>query len=349
VVWQGFNGQWTHQGLWRYAYDFLIQDDQGLTYGDAGLQLTDYYAFQKPVLSPIRGWVVQVVHDLPDCEIGNVDQDHNWGNYVVLYNERGFYVEISHFAQNSIVVKPGDRIEPGALLGRCGNSGNSPQPHIHIQVQLTPVLGAATVPFNFANLMVNGEFWGEATPEVNAVLEPATPERTLAQAFSLALDSQLHFSITQKGQAIGQLVVIVRMAADSSFYLDSGKAKLFYSLDENRFMFHRLDGEDPWLALLFLAIPRLPLARQVGQQWFDYLPISMVVTGLRLLLYQFCSSFYPQLASARYVGQWQSESTLIGTISIPKVACNIRTFAFFNHDNQLVRVSVGDLSLVRQS
>ncbi|MUG96036.1 hypothetical protein F7734_28290 [Scytonema sp. UIC 10036] len=50
--------------------------------------------------------------------------------------------------------------------------------------------------------MVNGEFWSEGTPEVNAVLEPVTPERTLAQAFSLPLDSQLHFSITQKGQAI---------------------------------------------------------------------------------------------------------------------------------------------------
>ncbi|WP_211173026.1 hypothetical protein [Brasilonema bromeliae] len=111
---------------------------------------------------------------------------------------------------------------------------------------------------------------------------------------------------------------------------------------------YRLEGDDPRLALLFLAMPRLPLARQTGQQWFDYLPSSMLVSGLRLVLYQFCSSFYPRLASARYVGQWQSNGTLIGTISIPKVAHKIHTSTSFNRDNQLVRVSVGDLSLVRQ-
>jgi hypothetical protein len=97
-VWQGFDGVWTHQGLWRYAYDFVIQNEQGQTYGGSGTQLADYYAFQKPILSPIRGWVVRVVNDLPDCAIGTVDSDHNWGNYVVLYDQRDFYIEISHFA-----------------------------------------------------------------------------------------------------------------------------------------------------------------------------------------------------------------------------------------------------------
>lgn len=347
VVWQGFDGQWTHQGIWRYAYDFLIRDDRGLTYRDTGLQLTDYYAFQKPVLSPIRGWVVQVVRHLPDCEVGSVDSDQNWGNHVVLYDERGFYVEISHFAQNSIVVKVGDRIERGAWVGRCGNSGYSPQPHIHIQVQLTPVLGAATVPFSFASLLVEGEFCAECTPMEDAVLEPVTPDRTLGKALTFPLDSQLHFSMIQKGRDRGQVAMTVRMAADASFYLDSGNAKLFFTLDEDRFIFHRLDGDDPWLALLFLAMPRLPLARQTGQQWFDYLPISMVVTDVRLILYQFCSSFYPSLASARYVGQWQSDNTLIGTVTIPKVARKIQTSATFDRDNQLVRVSVGDRALVR--
>ena len=141
VVWQGFDGKWTHQGLWRYAYDFVIQDEWGQTFHGNGLQLTDYYAWKKPVLSPIQGWVTWVGRDLPDGIIGSVDSDNNWGNYVVLYDERGFYVEISHFAQNSIVVNPGDRIERGTLIGRCGNSGYSPQPHIHIQVQLIPQLG----------------------------------------------------------------------------------------------------------------------------------------------------------------------------------------------------------------
>ena len=54
----------------------------------------------------------------------------------------------------------GDQIEWLALIGRCGNSGYSPQPHIHIQAQLTPEIGAATIPFSFVNLRMDDVFQG---------------------------------------------------------------------------------------------------------------------------------------------------------------------------------------------
>lgn len=349
TVWQGFDGQWTHQGIWQYAYDFLIEDDRGQTYQGSGSQLTDYYAFQKPVLSPIRGWVVRVVRDLPDCAIGIVDRENNWGNHVLLYDDRGFYVEISHFAQNSIAVKQGDRIDRGALLGRCGNSGYSPQPHIHIQVQFTPEIGAATVPFSFANLKVDGEFHTAATPAENTQLEAVTTDRFLLQALTFPLDSQLHFTFYQKGREIDRLIATVRMAADGSFYLDSAKAKLFFSCNDDGFMFHRLEGDDAGLGLLFMAMPKLPLVNsQTGQQWCDYLPIGMAIGGFRRILYQFGSSFYPQLASAGYIGEWQSDDTIAGAIAIPGVASKIQTSVTFDRQKQLMRINVGNRTLVRE-
>lgn len=345
-VWQGCNGTWTHQGLWRYAYDFVIRDDQQQTYCGTGEQLVDYYAFRKPVLSPIRGWVVRVVKDLPDCTIGTVNSDHNWGNYVVLYDERGFYVEISHFAENSISVTVGDRIEYGSLLGRCGNSGYSPQPHIHIQVQLLPEVGSTTVPFSFVNLRVNNEFYSEISPAENSLLEAIAPNQKLSQAFTFPLDTQLHFQVLQKGRSIGKLILTNRMAIDGSFYLDSGKAKLFYSCDQDGYRCHRLDGKDTALQLLLLALPKLPLVHQGVHRWQDYLPISTVTTGLRRMTYQFFSSIYPRLASVIYTGEWQSERILVGTIAIPGVKQRVITSVTFDRDYQLIQISVNDRSLV---
>lgn len=347
-VWQGCDGQWTHQGLWRYAYDFVIRDQQSQTYRGTGTQLTDYYAFHKPVLSPICGWVVHVVNDLRDCAIGTVDTHNNWGNYVVLYDERGFYVEISHFAQSSIVVQQGDRVDRGTLIGRCGNSGYSPQPHIHIQVQLTPEVGSATVPFSFANLRVDDLVYDEATPTENAVLEAIALDQSLAQSLTFPLDTQLHFQVLHQERVIGSLTATSRMAIDGSFYLDSRKAKLFYSCNQDGFRCHRLEGHDPALALLMIALPKLPLLRQTGYLWWDYLPISTVTTGLRRLIYQFSSSFQPRLASARYAAQWQSESTLAGSIAIPGIAKKLTTTVVFDRADQIVRVCVGDRALVRQ-
>ncbi|OLP19784.1 hypothetical protein BST81_03605 [Leptolyngbya sp. 'hensonii'] len=346
VTWQGFEGAWTHQGLWRYACDFLIRDDQGQTHRDVGLQLTDYYAFQKPVLSPIRGWVVRVVNDLPDCAIGTVDQAHNWGNAVVLYDERGFYVEISHFAQHSIVVKAADRVEPGTLLGRCGNSGYSPQPHIHIQVQLQPDIGAATVPFSFVNLLVDGQFQTESIPAVESVLEPVRPDLVLAQAMTFPIDSRLSFCKMRRGQVVGRLEVVVKMAVDGSFYLDSGKAKLFFGRDDTVLMFHRMEGEDPWLRLLWLAVPRLPLIRQVGHAWQDYLPISTVSGGFPCLLYQFASAFWPQLASVSYQGYWETNETLTGRLQLPGTRQTLSTSVIFASTGEWLKVGVGDLALM---
>jgi hypothetical protein len=298
-----------------------------------------------------------VVDDLPDCAIGTVDTAHNWGNYVVLYDERGFYVEISHFAQGSIKVLQGDRIARGAVIGCCGNSGYSPQPHIHIQVQLTPEVGAATVPFSFANLTVDRVFATEATPIQNNILESIAPHPLLAQALTFPLDTTLHFRVLCRDQNIGNLTIINRMAIlqgrgyanDGSFYFDSGKAKLFYSIDRDCLMCHRLEGEDRDLALLAIALPKLPLVQNTGQMWTDYLPIGLFITGLRRSFYLFTSSFLPQLASASYVGQWQSTSTLMGTIAIPGIiAQKLHTAIVFDLAHQIIQINVGDRVLVRQ-
>jgi urea transporter len=349
-VWQGVDGRWTHQGLWRYAYDFVLCDDEGNTYRHQGTKLTDYYAFQKPILSPISGWVTRVVSDLPDCAIGEVDHDRNWGNHVILYDDRGFYVEISHFAQNSIVVKQGDRLNQGALLGRCGNSGYSPQPHIHIQAQFIPDIGAATIPFSFTNLLVNDQFISESEPNENDILEAIPLDRPCSQILTLTLDSQLHFQIEHKAKhhqsKISSLSVIVRMAIDGTFYLDSGKAKLYFTQSDRGLKFHRLEGNDRNLSLLFLAMPSLPADAKIGRSWQDYLPISLATKGFQQMSYQLMSSFDPRLASARYQGEWRSASEIAGVISVKGDQRKIHSVVNFDYARELVTISLDRSALL---
>jgi hypothetical protein len=137
------------------------------------------------------------------------------------------------------------------------------------------------------------------------------------------------------------------MAVDGSFYLDSGQAKLFFSRDDDKFIFHRMIGNDSRLGLLFLAMPKLPLVRQPGQKWSDYLPMSLILTEPRRLLYQFFSSFVPRLGSARYIGQWQCDGNIMGAITVPQVAKKIFTSVTFDNHHQLIRVTVGDSALER--
>jgi len=62
------------------------------------------------------------------------------GNCVIIQHSKDEVSLLAHFKQGSIVVKPGDKVKRGELLGQCGNSGNSSEPHLHYHLQNSPVL-----------------------------------------------------------------------------------------------------------------------------------------------------------------------------------------------------------------
>jgi hypothetical protein len=57
------------------------------------------------------------------------------GNHVIVaLDEEGPFVLLAHLRQGSPRVQSGDRVSTGQTIATCGNSGNSTQPHLHIQV-----------------------------------------------------------------------------------------------------------------------------------------------------------------------------------------------------------------------
>ncbi len=297
TVWQGFDGPWTHKGSWRYALDFVLTDAEGRTHRGKGSQLEDYYAFRKPVLSPVRGRVVRVVRHLPDQPIGTVDRKNNWGNLVLIYDVRGFYVELSHFARESIRVREGDWVERGTLLGLCGNSGYSPQPHIHVQVQATDRIGDATLPFSLVQYISNGHrFVARGVPEKDERISPLLPEEALTRRMHYVLDERFTYEWNPSEGSPELVTLTVRMAPDGTFYLDSGHARLYVGQMEDTFFAYRLEGKDEVLRLLFLALPQLPPAYQQNLTWQDVLPVRAIYSDWRGALHLLRRAFWPSVA-----------------------------------------------------
>lgn len=56
------------------------------------------------------------------------------GNRVVLDLRGGVYARYAHLRRRSLQVRVGDRVYEGWVLGQCGNSGNSTEPHVHFQL-----------------------------------------------------------------------------------------------------------------------------------------------------------------------------------------------------------------------
>lgn len=349
TVWQAWDGPWTHKGSWRYAYDFVITDDQHKTHRGEGTRLEDYYCFHKPVLAPVRGRVVQIIDDLADSPLGGADENNNWGNVVIIQDARGLFVEISHFAERSIRVKKGEWVERGAVLGLCGNSGYSPQPHIHIQVQANDIIGSASVPFSFVSYVQAGEYQANSLPPEKACIEPLYRDKRLDNVTNLVLDDQLRFEVLRGSERIAELKMQVKMAVDGTFYLQSARGQLYFGKHENTFYHYRITGNDPWLRLFFLALPRLPLAAREKLTWQDYVPVGLVTGGLREVVIDFLSSFHPRLGTVKVTQTFSGESRIDSVIEAgwlhPRQTASVQ----LDRHKGFAWVTVGDITLRRVS
>ncbi|WP_165985268.1 M23 family metallopeptidase [Streptomyces sp. YIM 98790] len=92
------------------------------------------------------------------------------GNHLVLDLGGGVYALYAHLQRGSLAVRAGDRVSPGRLLARCGNSGNSSEPHVHFQLMDGPDPDTAHgIPFTWPGIGVPARNQHFTAPE------PATP------------------------------------------------------------------------------------------------------------------------------------------------------------------------------
>ena len=141
----------------RFAYDFLRVID-GSTHTGDGTELSQYHCWDRPILAPADGVVVDVVDGLPDQQIGTTNAHQPAGNHVVVDLGSGEFAVLAHFREGSIRVAPGQAVEAGDELGRCGNSGNTSEPHLHFHLQDSPAFGQGHgLPAFFNSYAADGE------------------------------------------------------------------------------------------------------------------------------------------------------------------------------------------------
>ncbi len=129
----------------RHAIDINQPAPAGLLQGRDSLTLETHPSFGQPLYAPADGRVVKAVKDRPDLKIGERDQEQIAGNHVIIKIGEERYVFMAHLMQNSLLVSPGDEVRSGQAIARCGNSGNTTEPHLHLQVQSHPDFGAEGV------------------------------------------------------------------------------------------------------------------------------------------------------------------------------------------------------------
>jgi murein DD-endopeptidase MepM/ murein hydrolase activator NlpD len=302
---QAHNGEHTHKGAWRHAWDFIITDRSGRQFRGSGDFPEDYFCYAKAVLAPFDGIVIEVVNHIHDNKIADVNTKNNWGNTVIIKHSDYLYAKLSHLKYHSIEVKPGDIVKKGQLLGRCGNSGRSPYPHLHFQFQVTPHIGSATLDYPFGHYLLKEENYFNLKnfcyPGNNEVVVNPAKNESLAGALHFIPGQQIKVevevdSVKPKWQKLaGTFLWKVETDVYNNTTIrcekDGGLAYLYNNGDLHYFT-NFTGKKNTALYWFFVSLFKVPLGFQPNSKIADTIPVNLMFNGVLKILQDFVAPVF---------------------------------------------------------
>lgn len=294
TITQSFDGGISHRGDWKEALDFEIVDEAGNKFMYAPLDLAGNFIFDSPVLAPCNGIVVKVVANVHDNLIGETNTDQNWGNTVIIRDDIGWFVKLSHLKLNSIDVFEGARVVQGQVIGRCGNSGRSPVPHLHMQVQNTPLLGEKTQPFKLTQYFTTSgkrkQYHTSGVPKINDVVSPIVFDDKFSSCFEFG-EKTWNYHFNDRNETVHSSFNVM-----GDYELVSGATKLTARVKDRTF--YTLDycgGVDSVLFYIYICLSRVPFVSDETVFWTDVVNMRPLLWPWAATLFDFVGPFihYP--------------------------------------------------------
>lgn len=299
TITQAHDGEHTHKEDWKHAFDFEIMDEKGLKYETNGFESKDYFCFGQVVLAPADGVVQEIQDGIPDNKIGEMNLNNNWGNTIIIHHANKLYTKLSHLKIGSIKVAKGSFVKKGEIIAAVGNSGRSPLPHLHFQVQEEPFIGSKTKDYPIANyiLHLNGKrsLVTNGKPKTNEVVCGISKTNTLAKAFNFIPGQTISFELITDNQLNHTVDWEIKsdMYNNTFIVCKSTDAKAYFKNDGSIFSFTHFSGnKDSLLYQFYLAAYKVSLGYYHKLEVKDTFPLTAFKTGVIRFLHDFVSPFH---------------------------------------------------------
>ncbi len=276
MVSQGYDGSMTHKGEWSKALDFVVLDDEMKTYRLPGSRPEDFYCYNKPVLAPANGMVEEIIDHVDDNAIGHNNAQQNWGNTIVIKHAEGLYTQLSHLKKKSVKVAKGSFVKKGDVIASCGNSGRSPEPHLHFQVQGTPYIGSKTLAYPIAYFNVKGNDGNNpkifTTPKEGEFVSNLQINPILHQAFNFQPGMVIKASENDREEeweicttAYNELYFFCRQTNSYAYFVNNGTVFYFTNFFGNK---------KSLLYDFYQTAYKILLSTEEGLQLNDHFPLN---------------------------------------------------------------------------
>jgi urea transporter len=298
-VTQAQNGDITHKSEWKHAWDFEIADNKGKLFQGSGMSCEDYYCYNKPVIAPLGGTVEEILDGIDDNTIGDVNTEDNWGNTIVIKHAEGLYSKICHLHKESFKVQKGDTVKKGDIIAYVGNSGRSPQPHIHFQLQTTPFIGSKTLDYPLGHYILDTEkgyrLRSFEKPAKDDKVTAVEKNQTLYKAFHFIPGQQFIFeAVLPSGKTLTYTwEVLTDIYNNTYIWCEKTNSRLYFKSDDDMMYFTHFDGKRRSLLFYFyLTAYKVLYGYYKDIELKDCLPVNTLNSGLLILLQDFVAPFF---------------------------------------------------------
>jgi urea transporter len=345
---QGQNGEHTHKNEWKHAWDFVILNNNGSQFKNKGDFPEDYFCYGKPVIAPEEGIVEKVVNDINDNIIGEVNLNNNWGNTIIIKHDDEVYSKLSHLKKGSIKISEGEKVKYGQVIGECGNSGRSPYPHLHFQIQEYPYIGSITKDYPISAYVTteNGgySFLSHKRPLKDEKVSNIEANELLSRAYKFTPGEILKFS-AEGFRDIDSVSWEVKVNSFNETYFQCSRSKstAYFESDDNQFYFTYFEGpKDCLLYYFFLGSYKIQEGFYQDLVLKDKYPLYLVYPKMIRWLHDFISPFI-LLIKSEYTLQY---AHIDDYLSPEKITLNSSLKNHFN--NRLINKKDFSISLDRE-
>ncbi|HBX50001.1 MAG: hypothetical protein A2275_19200 [Bacteroidetes bacterium RIFOXYA12_FULL_35_11] len=297
-VTQGHDGKHTHKEEWKYAWDFEILDDENRPFRGMGTKAEDYHCYGKMILAPAPGTVVQIEDKIPDNNIGDINTTENWGNTIIIKHSEFLYSKLCHLQPDSFKVYIGENVKQGQQLASCGNSGRSPQPHLHFQLQATPFIGSKTIKYPVSSYIRHFK----ETFSLESFTFPKQFERVsniekntlLYKTFHFIPGQKLKFEVKENENTREiEWEVFTDIHNNSYIYCKDTESFAYFFFDGYVFYFKNFVGDkSSLLYYFFLGFYKIQTGFYKGLKLTDAFPLHHLFKKSSLFFQDFIAPFY---------------------------------------------------------
>jgi hypothetical protein len=193
-------------------------------------------------------------------------------------------------------------VKKGQVLALCGNSGRSPYPHLHYQLQATPFIGSRTIDYAIAHYMEKNKteynLKSFNKPEKNNVVSNIQTNNLLQNALHFIPGQAIKFEIITKTNKTETKKEIISWNVETDIYnntfLHCEKSNSFAYLKNDGLLhyFTNFKGDKKsFLYYFFLSLYKVELGFYEGLSVNDKIPPNIIFDKKSMFLQDFIAPF----------------------------------------------------------